>query len=73
MAAAVGASVRKLPSGRYQARYRVEGRWKTAPATLRTKGEADAFLAATRADLERGTWTTQRLDKSSSRSTASAG
>jgi integrase len=49
-------SARKLPSGRYQARYRIDGLWKTAPATFRTKGNADAFLAATRADLERGTW-----------------
>jgi integrase len=50
-------SVRKLPSGRYQARYRVDGLWKSAPATFRTKGDADAFLAATRADIDRGIWT----------------
>jgi integrase len=49
-------SVRKLPSGRYQARYRIDGVWKTAPTTFRTKGDADAFLAATRADVGRGTW-----------------
>lgn len=49
-------SVRKLPSGRYQARYRVDGAWRAAPTTFRTKGDADSFLAATRADLERGTW-----------------
>ena len=30
--------------------------WRTAPATYRTKGDAEAFLAATRTDLERGTW-----------------
>jgi integrase len=45
-----------LPSGRWQARYRVDGVWRAAPTTYRTKGDADAFLAATRADLERGTW-----------------
>lgn len=49
-------SVRKLSSGRYQARYQVKGVWRTAPTTYRTKGDADSFLAATRADLERGTW-----------------
>ena len=49
-------STRKLPSGRWQARYRVDGVWRAAPTTYRTKGDADAFLAATRADLERGTW-----------------
>ena len=49
-------SVRKLPSGRYQARYRADGTWKAAPTTYRTKRDAEAFLAATRADLERGTW-----------------
>ena len=49
-------SVRKLPSGKYQARYQVDALWHTAPSTFRTKGLADSFLAATRTDLERGTW-----------------
>ncbi len=49
-------SVRKLPSGRYQVRYRVDGQELGAPQTFRTKSEADAWLAAARADLERGTW-----------------
>jgi hypothetical protein len=49
-------SVRKLPSGRWQARYRVDGVWRAAPSTYRTKGDANAFLASTRSDLERGTW-----------------
>ncbi|MGO9911817.1 MAG: site-specific integrase, partial [Acidimicrobiales bacterium] len=49
-------SVRKLPSGRWQARYRVEGKWRSAAATFRTKRDAEGFLAATRADIERGTW-----------------
>ena len=48
--------VRKLPSGRFQARYRVEGRWFSAPTTFRTKHEADAFLAATRTAVDRGSW-----------------
>ncbi len=49
-------STRKLPSGRWQARYRVDRVWRAAPTTYRTKRDAEAFLAATRADIERGTW-----------------
>jgi integrase len=49
-------NVRKLPSGRWQARYQVQGVWRNAPETFRTKGLADGWLAATRTDLERGTW-----------------
>jgi len=48
--------VRKLPSGRYQVRYRVDGQELLAPSTFRTKSDATAWLAAVRADLERGTW-----------------
>jgi hypothetical protein len=43
-------SVRKLPSGKFQARYYVNFVWHTAPTTFRTKREADAFLASVRAD-----------------------
>jgi integrase len=49
-------SVRKLPSGRRQARFRVDGAWRAPPTTYRTKRDAESFLAATRASLERGTW-----------------
>ncbi len=56
MARRAWGSVRKLPSGRWQARYQVQGVWRTAPETFRTKGLADSWLAATRTDLERGTW-----------------
>jgi integrase len=45
-----------LPSGKYQARYQVNGLWRTAPTTFRTKGLADSFLAATRTELDRGSW-----------------
>ncbi len=56
-------NVRKLPSGRWQARYtgpddRVysaktpEGK----PLTFQTKALADGWLAKVRADIERGTW-----------------
>ena len=49
-------SVRKLPSGRYQARYRVDGKMAGAPTTFRTKRDAEAYLSTVRADMERGTW-----------------
>ena len=49
-------SIRKLNSGRYQARYRFEGVEHTGPTTFRTKGEANAWLTGVRVDLERGAW-----------------
>ena len=49
-------NARKLPSGRWQARYQVQGTWRNAPETFRTKSLADSWLAATRTDLERGNW-----------------
>lgn len=49
-------AVRRLPSGRYQARYRLDGADYAAPSTFRTRRDADAFLAGVRADVERGRW-----------------
>ncbi len=49
-------SVRKLPSGRYQARYRVDGKMAAAPTTFRTKRDAEAYLSTVQADMERGQW-----------------
>jgi integrase len=49
-------SVRRLGSGRFQARYRVRRVEHLAPRTFPTKREAHAFLAATRTDIERGGW-----------------
>ena len=48
--------MRKLPSGRFQARYCVDLVWHNAPTTFRTKREADAYLASVRADVDRGSW-----------------
>jgi integrase len=49
--------VRKLPSGRFQAHYRaLDNVWHKGPTTFRTKRDALAYLAATRADVERGHW-----------------
>ena len=49
-------SVRKLPSGRFQARYCVDLVWHNAPTTFRTKRKADAYLASVRSDVDRGSW-----------------
>lgn len=56
-------TVRKLPSGRYQAFYRYEDRRITAPRTFATKTEADGWLATERADRVRGTWRDPQLDR----------
>lgn len=49
-------SLRKLPSGRYQARYRADGKLVSADTTFRTKRDAETYLATVRADMERGQW-----------------
>ncbi|WP_181027153.1 tyrosine recombinase XerC [Rathayibacter sp. AY1E9] len=50
-------SVRKLPSGRWQARYEAgDGSTRTAPSTFETKREADGFLAGVQTDMARGSW-----------------
>ncbi|MEU5252362.1 tyrosine-type recombinase/integrase [Streptomyces longwoodensis] len=49
--------VRKLPSGRYQARYvGPDGLLRPAPETFRTKKDADAWLADKQTELRRGDW-----------------
>lgn len=50
-------SVRRLPSGRWQARYvSPAGTTVNAPLTFDTKLDAQAWLATVRADLVRGAW-----------------
>src|SRR5690625_3607269 len=50
-------SVRKLPSGRFQARYvGPDGREHKGPVTFTTKSRADGWLATRRAEIERETW-----------------
>ncbi len=51
-------SVRRLPSGRYQARYRdpVTNQLVAAPGTFAGKADADGWLATVRADVLRGSW-----------------
>lgn len=49
-------TIRRLPSGRWQAFYRVDGQQHNAPQTFPTKAEAGAWLATERADRSRGAW-----------------
>jgi integrase len=50
-------AIRRLPSGRWQARYfDQEGEYHAAPSTFATKAEAARFLATVEADMARGTW-----------------
>ncbi|HET9895186.1 MAG TPA: site-specific integrase [Streptosporangiaceae bacterium] len=49
--------VRRLPSGRYQARYHgPDGMDRPAPETFATKGEAEAWLVRTEADILNDDW-----------------
>jgi integrase len=58
--------VRQLPSGRWQARYPgPDGRDRPAPQTFATKGDADRWLSAVEADINRGQW----VDPSASETT----
>ncbi len=54
----ISGSIRQLPSGRWQARYRdpSTNRLVAAPGTFGTKADADAWLATVRADVLRGSW-----------------
>jgi integrase len=55
-------SVRKLPSGRWQARYfDAAGARFTAPDTFATKGDAQRWLSAAETDVARGDWHDPRL------------
>jgi len=57
-------AVRRLPSGRWQARYRnPDGHMIAAPTTFPTKTDADRYLAKVEADQLRGHWTDPRLGK----------
>lgn len=50
-------SIRRLPSGRYQARFTgPDGREHLAPQTFTSKEHADVWLAGQRTDISRGVW-----------------
>lgn len=57
--ASVRGSVRKKPSGRWEARYR-DGANRSHAKTFATKGEAQHYLNSTLAALQRGDWTDPR-------------
>jgi integrase len=57
-------SVRRLPSGRWQVRYRTsDGRQHTAPETFATKTDTTRHLAQVETDLARGQWSDPRLGR----------
>ena len=58
-------SVRKLPSGRYQVRYRPapEAPLRSAPQTFKTKADANAWLTRTEGDLLKGEWIDPRAGR----------
>lgn len=56
-------SVRKLPSGRWQASYWHEGIRHAAPTTFLAKADALAYLATVEADIVRGSWVDRAAGK----------
>jgi integrase len=55
-------NIRRLPSGRYQARYAApDGLTRNAPITFDTKGDAETWLSTIRTDLARGLWKAPEL------------
>jgi integrase len=57
-------TIRKLPSGQWQARYRdPSGRQVSAPATFASKGDAAAYIAARQTDINRSDYVDPRLGK----------
>ena len=49
-------SIRKLPSGRYQARYLNDGVQYVGPTTYETKADADAYLSEVQTEIRKQTW-----------------
>ena len=63
--------VRRLPSGRYQARYADgQGQDRPAPQTFPTKADASAFLARVQAEMQKGEWRDPALGQVTFRSWA---
>lgn len=57
-------SIRRLPSGRWQARYPgPNGPMIAAPTTFTSRADAARYLARIQADLERGQWQDHRLGR----------
>jgi hypothetical protein len=61
-------SIRKLPSGRWQARHPdPSGKFVSGPTTFATRADAARYLAQVHADLERGRWRDHRLGRATFR------
>jgi integrase len=57
-------SIRRLPSGRYQARYEdAVGVEHRGPTTFSTKADANRWLSTIQADMARGEWSDPRLGR----------
>ncbi len=57
-------NIRKLPSGRFQARYRgPDGRMRSAPTTFERKSDASRWLTFKEAEITRGDWIAPELAK----------
>ncbi len=56
-------TVRRLPSGRFQALYRHDGEQFKAPHTFDSREAATGWLAAERAERSQGTWRDPRLGR----------
>jgi hypothetical protein len=57
-------NIRKLPSGRFQARYRgPAGRMRSAPTTFERKSDASRWLTFKEAEITRGDWIAPELAK----------
>jgi integrase len=56
-------SVRRLPSGLYQASYWHDGQRHIAPRTFSQRADANAFLDATSAEIRRGDWIDPELGR----------
>lgn len=56
-------SVRKRPSGRYEASYWHQGTRHTAAATFLTKADALTWLSTVESDLQRGGWVDPRAGR----------
>lgn len=57
------ATIRKLPSGRFQVRYTVNGVRYTAPSTFAARIDAEAFIVAKRRDIDRQVWSAEDDEK----------
>ena len=73
MKRSLSGTIERLPSKRYRAYYKLEGRRVYAQGTFATKADASAWNANTATDLGRGTWSTVSGARRPSSSTPAPG